>query len=214
MTTVTVTEARRRLCYLLEDVADSHEPIQIDGERHERSRLKPSVDRAYPPDNGPARRTETPLNSATSAHVCSARRPPCWRKSSSARSPVIHARTEGKSLRCAAREPPIVRCSSRLWRSTTAKLSQIAAHLLISEFRRAAAGYAVARSGGRRQGARLVEERGGNTLGGREVGSARLRRRKGPAAVNGLRQPPPGSFSQDPSRPVVLTCADRARRQA
>ena len=34
MTTITATEARRRLYTLLEDVADSHEPIQITGKRH------------------------------------------------------------------------------------------------------------------------------------------------------------------------------------
>ena len=34
MTTITATEARRRLYALLEDVADSHEPIQISGKRH------------------------------------------------------------------------------------------------------------------------------------------------------------------------------------
>jgi len=34
MTTITATEARRRLNNLLEDVADSHEPIQIAGKRH------------------------------------------------------------------------------------------------------------------------------------------------------------------------------------
>ena len=34
MTTITATEARRRLYNLLEDVADSHEPIQIAGKRH------------------------------------------------------------------------------------------------------------------------------------------------------------------------------------
>ena len=34
MTTVTATEARRRLYNLLDDVADSHEPIQIAGKRH------------------------------------------------------------------------------------------------------------------------------------------------------------------------------------
>jgi prevent-host-death family protein len=34
MTTITATEARRRLYTLLEDVADSHEPIQIAGKRH------------------------------------------------------------------------------------------------------------------------------------------------------------------------------------
>ncbi len=34
MTTVTATEARRRLYSLLEDVADTHEPIQIAGKRH------------------------------------------------------------------------------------------------------------------------------------------------------------------------------------
>jgi prevent-host-death family protein len=34
MTTITATEARRRLYTLLADVADSHEPIQIAGKRH------------------------------------------------------------------------------------------------------------------------------------------------------------------------------------
>ena len=34
MTTVTATEARRRLYNLLDDVAASHEPIQIAGKRH------------------------------------------------------------------------------------------------------------------------------------------------------------------------------------
>jgi antitoxin YefM len=34
MTTITATEARRRLYNLLEDVADSHEPVQIAGKRH------------------------------------------------------------------------------------------------------------------------------------------------------------------------------------
>jgi antitoxin YefM len=34
MTTITATEARRRLYSLLEDVADTHEPIQIAGRRH------------------------------------------------------------------------------------------------------------------------------------------------------------------------------------
>ena len=34
MTTVTATEARRRLYNLLDDVADSHEPIQITGKQH------------------------------------------------------------------------------------------------------------------------------------------------------------------------------------
>lgn len=34
MTTITATEARRRLYALLEDVADSHEPVQITGRRH------------------------------------------------------------------------------------------------------------------------------------------------------------------------------------
>jgi prevent-host-death family protein len=34
MTTITATEARRRLYNLLEEVADSHEPIQIAGRRH------------------------------------------------------------------------------------------------------------------------------------------------------------------------------------
>jgi prevent-host-death family protein len=34
MTIVTATQARRRLYHLLDDVADSHEPIQIAGKRH------------------------------------------------------------------------------------------------------------------------------------------------------------------------------------
>jgi antitoxin YefM len=34
MTTVTATEARKRLYNLLDDVADSHEPIQINGKRN------------------------------------------------------------------------------------------------------------------------------------------------------------------------------------
>jgi prevent-host-death family protein len=34
MTSITVTEARKRLYALLDDVADSHEPIQIAGKRH------------------------------------------------------------------------------------------------------------------------------------------------------------------------------------
>ena len=34
MTTLTATEARRQLYSLLDDVADSHEPIQIAGKRH------------------------------------------------------------------------------------------------------------------------------------------------------------------------------------
>jgi len=34
MTHVTATDARRRLYSLLEDVADSHEPVQISGKRH------------------------------------------------------------------------------------------------------------------------------------------------------------------------------------
>ena len=34
MTTMTVTEARKQLYSLLDDVADSHEPIQIAGKRH------------------------------------------------------------------------------------------------------------------------------------------------------------------------------------
>ncbi len=34
MTSITVTEARRRLYKLLDDVAQSHEPIQITGKRH------------------------------------------------------------------------------------------------------------------------------------------------------------------------------------
>jgi len=34
MTTITATEARKRLYNLLDDVADSHEPIQIAGRRN------------------------------------------------------------------------------------------------------------------------------------------------------------------------------------
>ena len=34
MTTITATEARRKLYNLLDDVADSHEPIQIAGRRN------------------------------------------------------------------------------------------------------------------------------------------------------------------------------------
>ena len=34
MTTVTATEARKRLLRLLNDVAESHAPIQINGKRH------------------------------------------------------------------------------------------------------------------------------------------------------------------------------------
>ena len=34
MTSMTATEARRRLYSLLDDVADSHEPVQIAGKRH------------------------------------------------------------------------------------------------------------------------------------------------------------------------------------
>ena len=34
MTNVTATEARRRLYSLLNDVAESHEPVQIAGKRH------------------------------------------------------------------------------------------------------------------------------------------------------------------------------------
>ncbi len=34
MTTMTATEARKQLYTLLDDVADSHEPIQIVGKRH------------------------------------------------------------------------------------------------------------------------------------------------------------------------------------
>jgi prevent-host-death family protein len=34
MTTMTATEARRELYGLLDEVADSHEPIQIAGKRH------------------------------------------------------------------------------------------------------------------------------------------------------------------------------------
>ena len=34
MTTMTATEARKQLYTLLDDVADSHEPIQIAGKRH------------------------------------------------------------------------------------------------------------------------------------------------------------------------------------
>ncbi len=33
MTTVTVTEARKQLYKLIDDVADSHEPVQITGKR-------------------------------------------------------------------------------------------------------------------------------------------------------------------------------------
>ena len=33
MTTVTATEARKRLYKLIDDVADSHEPVQITGKR-------------------------------------------------------------------------------------------------------------------------------------------------------------------------------------
>ncbi len=34
MTSITATEARKRLYALLDDVAESHEPIQIAGKRH------------------------------------------------------------------------------------------------------------------------------------------------------------------------------------
>ncbi len=34
MTSITATEARKRLYGLLDDVADSHEPLQIAGKRH------------------------------------------------------------------------------------------------------------------------------------------------------------------------------------
>ncbi|HHZ82802.1 MAG TPA: type II toxin-antitoxin system Phd/YefM family antitoxin [Nitrospirales bacterium] len=34
MTIITATEARKKLYTLLDDVADSHEPIQISGKRH------------------------------------------------------------------------------------------------------------------------------------------------------------------------------------
>ena len=34
MTTITVTEARKRLYSLLDGVADSHEPVQIAGKRN------------------------------------------------------------------------------------------------------------------------------------------------------------------------------------
>ena len=34
MTTLTATEARKHLYNLLDDVADSHEPVQIAGKRH------------------------------------------------------------------------------------------------------------------------------------------------------------------------------------
>ncbi|MDE2180121.1 MAG: type II toxin-antitoxin system Phd/YefM family antitoxin [candidate division NC10 bacterium] len=34
MTNITATEARKRLYALLDDVADSHEPIKIAGKRH------------------------------------------------------------------------------------------------------------------------------------------------------------------------------------
>jgi antitoxin YefM len=34
MTTITATEARRRLYNLLEDIEDSHEPVQIAGKRN------------------------------------------------------------------------------------------------------------------------------------------------------------------------------------
>ena len=34
MTSMTATEARRRLYSLLDDVAESHEPLQIAGKRH------------------------------------------------------------------------------------------------------------------------------------------------------------------------------------
>ncbi|GJL57264.1 MAG: hypothetical protein NPIRA03_01210 [Nitrospirales bacterium] len=34
MTSITVTEARKQLYALLDDIADTHEPIQITGKRH------------------------------------------------------------------------------------------------------------------------------------------------------------------------------------
>ena len=34
MTSLTATEARKRLYHLLDDVAESHEPVQIAGKRH------------------------------------------------------------------------------------------------------------------------------------------------------------------------------------
>ena len=34
MTSITATEARKQLYALLDDIADSHEPIQITGKRH------------------------------------------------------------------------------------------------------------------------------------------------------------------------------------
>ena len=34
MPSLTATEARKRLCRLLDDVAESHDPIQIAGKRH------------------------------------------------------------------------------------------------------------------------------------------------------------------------------------
>lgn len=34
MTSITATEARKKLYALLDDVADSHEPVQIAGKRH------------------------------------------------------------------------------------------------------------------------------------------------------------------------------------
>jgi len=34
MTSITATEARKRLYALLDDLADSHEPVQIAGKRH------------------------------------------------------------------------------------------------------------------------------------------------------------------------------------
>ena len=34
MTSITATEARKRLFCLLDDVANSHEPVQISGKRH------------------------------------------------------------------------------------------------------------------------------------------------------------------------------------
>ncbi|WP_447962025.1 type II toxin-antitoxin system Phd/YefM family antitoxin [Nitrospira sp. Ecomares 2.1] len=34
MTSITATEARKQLYALLDDIADSHEPIQIAGKRH------------------------------------------------------------------------------------------------------------------------------------------------------------------------------------
>jgi len=34
MTTITATEARKKLYHLLDDVSDSHEPVHITGKRH------------------------------------------------------------------------------------------------------------------------------------------------------------------------------------